>query len=675
MKMSVRRLLSCVLVFLLVVSIFALPVSATETTDLTAVFSSEDGSYNVSLWKSEFDDKYYAFLPSDADLSELVVDFSTEVKIDGQKIINNEATDAFSKGGLFKVETANKSFDLVVLKSGSIPTLYIETESGSLEAVHADKNHKEPATIKVVENGKTTINTSLSYIKGRGNSTWQWDKRPYNIKFEKKTDLFGMGKAKKWSLLANYIDETNIRNNIALGLADKIGLYYSSKNQNVDLYINGIYEGNYLLCESVEVGSTRVDITDLEEANEKANPDINIEECELDGVRGENSGYTHGSKKWVNIPNNPENISGGYLLEFELAFRYDEEVSGFISSVGQPVVFKSPEYATKSEVEYISSFYQEFEDALYSKNGYNSAGKHYSDYIDVESFVRAYLLQEFVMNLDAGTTSFYILKDADSDKLVASPVWDFDHSLGEKYERYGIDFSNPNVWWVRNEYMTDTRAKTQKNDSYYSVLATLCKHDDFMSLVKSEWKNNFKTYLGENIKDSISKLAAENRASAIMDACRWNRFKTAGFDKKGENFDYFINKLYAFVESREKSLDKGFGENAAFLRYNANGGKGIMFCEDILSLNDFSTVKECTYEGADFCDEFVGWCTSPDGNGKTYKPGDFIQLKKSDVTLFAQWKRVSLLRAYLTRIVKTFKLIIEAFRSAFSQAFVDVNKK
>ena len=127
----------------------------------------------------------------------------------------------------------------------------------------------------------------------------------------------------------------------------------------------------------------------------------------------------------MNIPNNPENITGGYLLEYDLPDRYVKEVSGFVTSRNQTIVVKAPEYASEAQVKYISALYQDFEDAVFSANGYNAKGKHYTEYIDVASFAKMYVFQEYVKNLDAGLTSFYIYKDKDSDVFVAAPVWDF----------------------------------------------------------------------------------------------------------------------------------------------------------------------------------------------------------------------------------------------------------
>ena len=87
--------------------------------------------------------------------------------------------------------------------------------------------------------------------------------------------------------------------------------------------------------------------------------------------------------KWINIPNDPVDITGGYLLELEFASRYNDEISGFVSNHGQWVVVKSPEYASEAEVRYIAGLYNEAEEALYSETGYNSIGKHYTDYFEL----------------------------------------------------------------------------------------------------------------------------------------------------------------------------------------------------------------------------------------------------------------------------------------------------
>lgn len=103
---------------------------------------------------------------------------------------------------------------------------------------------------------------------------------------------------------------------------------------------------------------------------------------------------------------------------------------------------KSPEYASEAQVKYISGYWQEMEDALYSETGYNDLDKHYTDYIDIVSWAKQYLIQEWTSNWDAGLTSNYFYKDVDG-KLFAGPVWDFDSALGNYEGRDGTNLKDP----------------------------------------------------------------------------------------------------------------------------------------------------------------------------------------------------------------------------------------
>ena len=149
-------------------------------------------------------------------------------------------------------------------KPGDIRTIYVTTDGTTIT-----KEKKVPAQITVVDKeGGDLYEDNVIYdtiesdgtIKVRGNSTAVADKKPFNISFSKAKDVFGMGKAKKWSLLANAFDKSLIRNRLAMEFATSLGLKYTSKSTYVDLYINDVYYGNYLLIESVEVGENRVDI-------------------------------------------------------------------------------------------------------------------------------------------------------------------------------------------------------------------------------------------------------------------------------------------------------------------------------------------------------------------------------------------------------------------------------
>lgn len=646
---QIRKILSIVLVLIMMASMLTVSSAAafgTITSFKMNVYANDEASIDTVNWYKGKDGVYYMFLPADTDLTSLTVWYkaSADVYVDGTKLISGEKTDAFSKAGLYTLTAGISRYSLYVMCSAEIPAMYITTESGSLDYIHASKDNKEAGSIRIVENGKVTVDKELKQIKGRGNATWTAAKKPYNIKFDKKTDLFGMGKAKKWTLLASHYDPSLIRNTVAFGFAEELGLPSTSEVQAVDLYINGDYLGNYLVCESVEVGSERVDINDLDDANEEANPDIDIEECSRGGTGAGGSvpsPYELGSMMWVNIPNNPDNITGGYLLELDFPTRYSTEISGFVTNQGQNVVIKSPEYASQAETEYISSFVCEAADALYSEDGYNALGKHYSEYFDMDSLAKMYILQEFTMNLDAGDSSCFFYKDADSDKLIAAPAWDFDHALGDSYDRFGVNINNPNIWWANTVHYAPELEKSE--NLIPTMFAKAYMHDDFRTLVTEKWAEVSDIFDGAETLNHIDSLAKMNGASAVMNAYRWNQFsKASKYNDKLNAYYDSTNVIKNFITARTKTLNKGFSDSCAMLYYDANGGTGNVFNNEVVLIGDSVTVKGTNVAQSVITAPagrvFAGWNTEKDGSGISYSAGDSITLNGKTTVLYAQWK-------------------------------------
>lgn len=227
------------------------------------------------------------------------------------------------------------------------------------------------------------LDTNAS-IKVRGNSTSWALKQPYNIKFESKREVLGLGEAKKWCLLANFFDKTLIRNKLAYDFAGDIGLAYSIKSTFVDVYINGRYKGNYQLSQAVGAGDTRVDI----------DPTKN----EFIFEKIPNAAYTDG---WY-----------VYTPYCQIMFGLND-----------------PEEPNASQKEFINKFFKSLEDAL-RKRDYDEVVK----YIDVDSFVDFYIVNELIKSVDFGfgSTRFY-LKEG---KLYGGPLWDMDLAAGNAGESY-----------------------------------------------------------------------------------------------------------------------------------------------------------------------------------------------------------------------------------------------
>ena len=410
MKKTISIILAALMLLFL-----ALPASAAdagiEALKINPYGGGENDIDTVSWFVSS--GKYFLFLPADIDLSAAKVYFSAPdaVTLDGAPVASGDSAAAFTAGA-HSLACGGRTYPLTVMRSSSLPAIFIETQSGSLDYLLANKENKEAGTIRVYENGVRTLDKELKQIKGRGNSTWfECPKKPFNIKFDKKTALLGMPKAKKWSLLANFKDNTGIKTPAGLALGREMDIPYTSECRNADLYMNGEYYGNFSVCESVEVGENRVEIADLDKLNEDANPGVDIEALPRGGTGAGGTVQDHnakGSMKWINIPNDPEDITGGYLLEMEFAARYNDEVSGFVSNRGQWVVVKSPEYASEAEVRYIAGLYNEAEEAIYSANGYNSLGKYYTEYFDMDATVMRILFLVAAFVFGGGLLAYLI---------------------------------------------------------------------------------------------------------------------------------------------------------------------------------------------------------------------------------------------------------------------------
>ena len=339
--------------------------------------------------------------------------------------------------------------------------------------------------------------------------------------------------------------KTLIRNKVAYDLATDAGLPYSSRSEFADLYCNGEYMGNYQICEKVQIGENRIEIEDLEKATEKVN-EQELEEYPAFGPKG---GYKAGNRKGVKIPADPENISGGYLLELDYADRYKEEPSGFVTDRERPVVIKEPEYATRGQVNYIADYFQEFEDAVFSSDGRCPAtGKGFWEYVDLKSLAKKYVLEEFVKNIDADRTSQFYYKPADSIAF-CGPVWDYDNS-----------FDN----FKSGERNSGMYAAEHQNYLY----AHLKNHTVFMDEVKKQWNEVYAplsaVLLGESkpqkgsLLCSIEEYYTQLTPSAAMNYALWNTIdipENNNYVDTGSTYREHMDYLADYIEERTLYLN------------------------------------------------------------------------------------------------------------------------
>lgn len=441
------------------------PVLEFRVSELSASVSTEMDY--VDWWYCQWEDARYLFLPSTADRSKLKLSYkaSGTLYLNGRTVTSGTVTDLFKEDEI-SVRVGTVDCGKLYVMQSELPVMYMSTATGTTYKLDHDTTKKYVETGKLVcvnPDGSADYAGDMESLKRHGNSSWDYSflynldmpsdgnirdyaldfKRPYNMKLPEKAKLFGMGKAKKWVLLSNAMDQSQLRNRIAQTMAARSGLEYVMESVSIDLYCDGSYRGVYQLSERVQIQKQRVNITDMEEAMEALN-DKELNEYQEVSVGGDLKDMQAGSYRYYEIPNQPADITGGYLIQFQLCNRYEKtrwDRSGFVTNRGQCVQLSSPEYASKDQVLYIRNFVQELEDAIYSETGYNAKGKHYSDYLDVDSLLLGYLLQEITMNPDGQWTSFFFYKDSDSagdGKLHYGPPWDFD--LG--YINYSKSFTD-----------------------------------------------------------------------------------------------------------------------------------------------------------------------------------------------------------------------------------------
>ena len=283
----------------------------------------------------------------------------------------------------------------------NLPTVVINTK-GAQEVTSKEEELSSVVYI-VSEEGKKLLATEKTGVRGRGNASWNFPKKPYRLKFDEKQQLLDApAKAKKWTLINNYGDKTLMRNILAFELSRRFGLAYTPYCHPVDVVLNGEYRGCYQLCDQIEVNKNRVNITEMEPED-------------------------------VTLPE----LSGGYLIEVD-AYA-STEASHFYSTLGTPVTIKSPddEDIVNAQTRYITDYFNRMENAVFASN-FADPETGYRRYLDLDSFLKHFMVGEMSGNTDT-YWSVYMTKDRESDKFFTGPVWDFDIAFDNDQRTYPIE--------------------------------------------------------------------------------------------------------------------------------------------------------------------------------------------------------------------------------------------
>ena len=328
-------------------------------------------------------------------------------------------------------------------------------------------------------------------IKGRGNMTWTYPKKPYAVKFSKKQSPFGFPAHKNWVLLAESCDRSLLRTAYMCAISKAAGIEWTINYQYVNLFLNGEYMGVYVFTDKVEVSEDR----------------IKVEE-------------------------------DGFVIEDDHYYK-DENLFFFTDKLSRSYTFKYPD--DKNDIVkdddnfiYICSFMNGLERALL-KLPENNKDISYLDYIDVVSFAKFHIANEVFINFDPNL--YYVLPTQQS-KLKMLPMWDSEWSLGLwnidwKGDPYPIEF---NPYWETVYYF------------YY-----LFNSPTFREAVKTEWVQ-FKSKVQEvkdeveSVRQAIAKAQSYNFLKWLSPGHQLDYGIKKTWEEEVQRINTFFDKRIKFIE-------------------------------------------------------------------------------------------------------------------------------
>ena len=347
----------------------------------------------------------------------------------------------------------------------AIPELTITTTDPSIAEIPS-KDYYLEGTLAVNGRGGYEDYTGKTEVKGRGNSTWGYPKKPYRLKLNKKAEICGLGKAKNYVLLANHLDPTLMLNSVAFKIGRLLELPFTNHAIPVDVVLNGIYKGSYLLTEQIEVKENRVD---LDENN---------------------------SVMW------------------ELDSYWDDEPKFKSTAFNLPVMVKDPDLTTE-QFEYWKKDFNAFT-TQFAKEPLE--GNSYVDMIDIESVAKFLITFNLVHNMEINHPKSVFLHKEGNGKYVMVPIWDFDwaydyEGTSNHFGRYNTPLFSSSMNGVGTaffqRFLQDSRVKaiykrTWQDFKNNKLDALLQYVDDYAVMLKPSVERN--SELWENTRSFDTKV-------------------------------------------------------------------------------------------------------------------------------------------------------------------------
>lgn len=324
------------------------------------------------------------------------------------------------------------------------------------------------ATLRIAGNKLYPDYEGTTEIRGRGNSTWGYAKKPYRLKLTNKAQILGLPAAKNWVLLANYLDPSLMCNAVAMKIGRDLEVPFTNQIIPVDLTINGQYRGSYVLTQHLEVDENRINIG-------------------KDGTL------------------------------FELDTYFDEEYKFRSAHYNLPIMIKAPELAAAAQIEPIKADFQTLEALIFAPSFPNNA---YSDRLDINVLVKYMLVYFITGNEEINHPKSIYMHKKGGGKYSFGPIWDFDWAYG--YEASGTHFTNADrsLFWTGrsagtvffNRLLQDPKVKaafktqwsSYKQASFASLLTFIDEYARLIQHSKAEDEKLWKK--GKDFQQEVSKL-------------------------------------------------------------------------------------------------------------------------------------------------------------------------
>lgn len=469
-------------------------------------------------------DRITALLPANADLAALKPNFTyygDSVLYNGAVLTSRSTAMDLTQDATLTLKANNGSTRTVTVHietiGSGLPSFSLSTSGYA--AIDNTVDYKA-ATFSVGD-AKATVKGADCSVKGRGNTTWSYDKKGYTLRFDTKYSLLGLRESKNYVLLALHADRTLMRYRLGEYLSKAMGLEFTMGSAFVDLWLNGEYQGVYALVEKIEVEPARVNITDY------VSPTVPVNEMgyllEFD-KHLYNSTTEADRKKWTVLGN------GFYDAATNEVFFYSEALGGHWLTVRTT----NAKNLTANHVTYIALVVETAAKALKSGDWATA-----SKWMDVESFVNWYLIMEYLNNTDTDMeSSVYMYIDV-GGKLKLGPLWDLDNCAGNHTETVS----------------TTAHPLYDSKDGWFSYLF---KMPEAKKILRTRWAAMKKA--ADGIGKVIDDTAAELKDAAALNFTRWDILGTALAGQpaavaKADTYDKQVAYLKNYLAERKTALD------------------------------------------------------------------------------------------------------------------------